>query len=402
MPRTIGAQRLQILALLLAAVSSDQLGASAEDPNIVERFKVETDGNALLVPVTVSGKEYLFLVDTGTTVTQFDRTLLTGKPKHETEIRDDMAGDCSMPLYDVPTATLGRQDLKEQLSKPPSPTDWPMSYGWIDPRDESGIHGYDFSRFREVSGREIYGLIGMDFLHNFALQIDFDKGELLLLRKASSPRDADSFKLYYDELGRPLVSCGICDWGEAHFLIDTGCMDTGRLESELAKGLIQAKMARRGGSTRYASFCREGTYDEVLLASFAMGSHETVNLTLTEGGTSCLGLEYLSRFIVTFDFPSKLLYVTEGKAFGRRDGRSLSGLHLVRKNGRIIVDLIDADSPAERSGLNTGDTLLTIDERDVSKTSLDDLRRVFRQERGMVHVTAEREGKQITAAVKLE
>jgi hypothetical protein len=401
MPRTIGVQRLYILALILAVAACDLMDAAADDTNVVERFKVEKDGNALLVPVTVSGKKYLFLVDTGTTVIQFDRKLLAGKLKHEDEIRA-MDGDCSVPLYDVPAATLGHQDLKEQLSKPPSLTDWPISYGWIDPRDESGIHGSDFSRFREATGREIYGLIGMDFLHNWALQIDFDKGELLLLRKASPPRDADSFKLYYDELGRPLVNCSIATSDEADFLIDTGCLDTGRLELQFAQGLIQARKARRVGTAHYLSFCGEGTYDDDLLASLAMGSHQTVNLILTEGDVSCLGLEYLSRFIITFDFPNKLLYVGEGKAFGKRDGRSLSGLHLVRTNSRIVVDLIDADSPAERSGLNMGDTILTIDDRDADKTSLVELRRVFRQENRTVNITAERDGKRITAAVTLE
>src|SRR5262245_15073827 len=114
MPRTTGLHRLHLLALFLPVVLCQAMRALADDVNVVERFKIEKDGNTLLVPVTVSGKEYLFLVDTGATVTTFDRTLLPGKPTGETIVHG-AEGDRALPRYDAPEALLGHQDLKEQL-----------------------------------------------------------------------------------------------------------------------------------------------------------------------------------------------------------------------------------------------------------------------------------------------
>ena len=39
--------------------------SDGEDANVVERFKVASDGDALLLPVTFQGKTYQFLLDTG-------------------------------------------------------------------------------------------------------------------------------------------------------------------------------------------------------------------------------------------------------------------------------------------------------------------------------------------------
>jgi hypothetical protein len=47
---------IQIVAFALAVLP--ELPSQAEDSNVVERFKVDKDGRALLVPVNVAGKEY--------------------------------------------------------------------------------------------------------------------------------------------------------------------------------------------------------------------------------------------------------------------------------------------------------------------------------------------------------
>jgi len=198
MPRTTGVQRLHILALLLAVASCDPMCASADDGDVVERFKVEKDGDALLVPVKVAGKEYLFLVDTGSTMTVFDRTLLAGKPKGDINVHTS-ASRCPFALYEVPKASLGLLDFRACLAREPSL--------WIDPRDDSCVAGLDFTRFREVLGRDIYGIIGMDFLHHYVLQIDFDEGELQLLRRVNLSDRSDSIELHYNSEGVPLVRC---------------------------------------------------------------------------------------------------------------------------------------------------------------------------------------------------
>jgi len=198
MPRTFTVQRLHILALCMAVVSYEPIAASADDSTVVERFKVGKDGDALLVPVKVAGKEYLFLVDTGSTMTVFDRTLLAGKPKGDINVHTS-ASRCPFALYEVPQASLGLLDFRACLAREPSP--------WIDPRDDSCVAGLDFTQFREAIGRDIHGIIGMDFLHRYVLRIDFDEGELQLLRRVNPSERSDSIELHYNSEGVPLVRC---------------------------------------------------------------------------------------------------------------------------------------------------------------------------------------------------
>jgi hypothetical protein len=123
--------------------------------SVTARFKVAKDGDALLLPVTISGREHLFLLDTYCACTVFDASLPLGDPQQQ---RDFITGSdrVSLPLFNVPAVSLGGFNLQTCLST---------------------VAAVDLSKIREVSGYEIFGLIGMDFLNEHVLRIDFDKGE---------------------------------------------------------------------------------------------------------------------------------------------------------------------------------------------------------------------------------
>ena len=419
MPLSVRVLRFCALCLSLAPVFCNDVPARSEDGEVVERFKVEKDGNDLLVPVQVGGKEYLFSLDTGSTYTVIDRTLLTGKPKYEADIRSTHSG-CPYPLFDVPPAAIGHCELQKYLARPRGEAYLVMSatesqsglagFGqlsasgqpWIDPREESGVLGIDLSPFREASGREMYGIIGMDFLHHFVLQIDFDQGEARLLRKVAPPERADSFKLYYSFEGLPLVHCGLCGYRESDFLLDTGCDGSGGLEAYTASDLVEHGYGRPISSARYQTGCGEVTAHLFRVGSFALGSHLVHELTFSDDNENRLGRGYLSRFEVTFDFPNKLLYVSEGNGFDKPDLTNVSGLHLVRKDGTTVVHWVEPDSAAESSGLEEGDVVLKVDDLEADKTALKDLRRGLCGDDRTVHVAFERDGEQCEAEIELK
>ena len=144
------------------------------DPqNVVERFKVAKEGDCLLLPVKLKGKSYLFLLDTGASLNVFDSSIPLGKPNGVHRVQTP-SGPVRLPHYAAPEASVGGLSL----------------------RTDDPVFAVDYSKFRQVSGQEIYGMVGMPFLRQHVVQVDFDKGELLILKAAGSDCGHDCLNVW--------------------------------------------------------------------------------------------------------------------------------------------------------------------------------------------------------------
>ena len=117
------------------------------------------DGDALLVPVRLNGKDRWFMIDTGAYSTALvDVSVPLGKSRESVSFRT-AGGMTKAGVYDMPDATVGGLPL-----------------GVVT------VLGADLKSIREVFGLPVEGLIGMDFLSRHIVHIDFDRGKLLLLK----------------------------------------------------------------------------------------------------------------------------------------------------------------------------------------------------------------------------
>jgi hypothetical protein len=111
--------RRTVLALVLSTVAAAAQADDAPDAHIppelvVQRFRVATGGDALLVPVRVGGKDRLFLVDTGCPLTVFDASLPLGRLRGFEEQLATVGGidKVKAAVYDAPDATVGGLPLR--------------------------------------------------------------------------------------------------------------------------------------------------------------------------------------------------------------------------------------------------------------------------------------------------
>jgi hypothetical protein len=58
-----------------------------------------------------------------------------------------------------------------------------------------------------------------------------------------------------------------------------------------------------------------------------------------------LGLGFWSTCVVTFDFPNDVMYLKKNEHWRRQNDVDLSGLHLVRVDGKVVVFSIDKPTP---------------------------------------------------------
>src|SRR6185437_7870940 len=143
-------------------------------------------------------------------------------------------------------------------------------------------------------------------------------------------------------------------------LLDTGNLGPGDGELD---GNTFARLARVGSivDERHVSFntlagesqARSGTLRDLSLGPFL---HRDVYFDSSD--VSTVGMLYLSRYIVTFDFPRDRLYLKKSRGYAEPCRTDQSGMSFKRVDNRTVVDSVDPGSPAAAAGLQPGDVIV--------------------------------------------
>lgn len=373
------------LALLVTADSSGQEPqASIRPSDIIEQFDIDPDGDLLIVPVTIDRKRYPFILDTGTTLNAYD-TLLRSHLGPVQQVIDvsTASGKETIALYDPPRAYLGRFNL----------------------RTPEGVTSMDMAGVRRATGHEFYGIIGMSFLLDRVVRLDFDAGKLAFLR-SNAPRLETPVPLAIVR-EMPRVEVDFEGLGVRSLLVDTGSvgMGCGNLRSPdfdlllkrgdltlLGSGL-GADLSQQQLPTRYGSVKR-----------LAVGRERHDGLVFSDHVSSdILGMGFWKRYNVTFDFPNHVIYLQTHQNIPSLDdpARDRSGLHLVGKDGRLVVRGVDHGSPAARAGIVPGDLLAQVDGKDTSELTIRTIRRRLGDEGQEVRLSLRRGEQAFDAVLEL-
>jgi predicted metalloprotease with PDZ domain len=119
-----------------------------------------------------------------------------------------------------------------------------------------------------------------------------------------------------------------------------------------------------------------------LLNNLSIGPFSHTDLNCSRGGFNTLGMRYISRFLVTFDFPSGAIYLQKGRHFQALDPRGTSGIALKKINGRMVVVMVAVNCPAAEAGIQVGDELISINERKTTDLDLFEIGNTLMSEPG--------------------
>jgi hypothetical protein len=362
---------------------------SRQQSPIRASFKFDPDDRVLLVPVRVGGKEYPFVLDSGCSVSSFDTSLKQhlGKPTRTIDaLSSSGSATTRMEVYSPSHVTVGNVPLRC-----------------------TSAACFDLARLREVSGYDFSGILGLDFLNEWVVVIDFDQGQIDILSANTMPeRDwGECIQVAYKSYEVRYIPAAIGRSRQtAFFALDTGDTGSGNLSGSLFSQLAKSGELRVTGRANAVTFNGAVRDDMGRLSQLRVGTLENSSLRFMNGHgndvvANHLGLDYLRRFRVVLDFPRERIFLKKGKRFGERDHGTMCGTHLLFTKDGIVVDSVDEKSPAHAAGVRAKDRLVALCGKPVAQLKSSAVFRLLGMEGKKIAMTLDRNGKKVEAAFTL-
>jgi hypothetical protein len=242
-----------------------------------------------------------------------------------------------------------------------------------------------------VEGAPSEGLIGYEFVKRAILTVDYAKRTLTLTKPEAfhPPAGVDPVSFTFSS-HTPMVSA-LVDGVPGEFEVDTGSRGALTLMAPFARtnGLIDKYHAKVTGTVGYGI----GGPSKALLGraeKLTIGG-ATVTAPVVEISTDKLGAgssahtagniggDILKRFTVSLDYAKRLAWFQPNALASEKEIFDRSGLWISRaSDGAIRVSDVIDESPAAKSGLITGDELVSINGKKAADWQLYDLREAFK------------------------
>jgi hypothetical protein len=234
----------EFVGCALVGFLSGQAHSSEKDGMALDRVALK-GGDFLILPVTIKGKSYPFVLSTGTKTTVYDISLrnLVGERTGADWLQGpekDILVSCHRP----PEAFVGRIPL---------------------PREGSVQLG-DLSWARQMYGQDERGLLGMDFVRSYRICVVLDSNRLTI----QGGIDQESFfqlplgaKSEAPQLAPDLVDGGLLEPGDVVVSMGQGCHEIGRV-------VVLAARKLRGTATRIPVLLKRS--DKLLVLSIKVGA----------------------------------------------------------------------------------------------------------------------------------
>ena len=236
----------------------------------------------------------------------------------------------------------------------------------------------------------IAGLVGYELFKRFPVTVDYTRSLAIFHDPATFKYSGKGVRVPFRFKGHIPEVDGTVDGIAGAFDIDTGSRASLDLTGPFVEknGLVEKLKARTRvvsgagiGGRVYSTLARAGslTLGEVTVqkpVTFLSQQQKGAFADVYIAGN--VGYGVLSRFNITFDYAHQQIFFEKNAAYGRPDVADRSGMWLERTaRGFEVFDVV-AGGPAERAGVRTGDVIVAIDGRPVSRWMLADARLRFK------------------------
>jgi len=346
----------QLSLMLALGIAGCALPSRARPGTVAtgERIAAQFIENHIYVPVTVAGKERLWILDCGAGGSVIDKGFaqeLGLDVSGEVEAIG-AAGSVKAGFATVPRLRVGGIELDSQ------------------PMVVLGIA----ELMRRNTGTEPAGILGYDFLSRFVTRVDFTGQTVTLFRPESfAYRGPGRMIPMRVEANIPVVEMAVEGRYRGQWRLDIGASISAFHHHAVEKfGLaVRSGVERLAGGMGGMQRHRLVQFAGAELAGFKV-ERPVLSVPLEAGpgalaGTSVLGTvgnSVLHNFVLYLDYQGKRVIVEKGPGFGKPMVFDRSGLQVSRTDdGSFEVICVAANTPAEKAGFKTGDVIETVDGR---------------------------------------
>lgn len=249
-------------------------------PEIVMNEDAGRGGWVIVNVQLEGGRELPFIVDTGASGTLFDKSLAPLLHKRPGSVTLRMWGARERAeLYDAPRLFLGGV---------------PLRTGRV-------VATHDFKQFTAMAGRPVLGCLGMDCLRHYCIQLDFSTDKMRFLDDTHASPDQWGKPIPLSALGwrdaRPCVSGNLLGAKDGYSQIDTGDHGDGWLRPNFFQQWTDVLKVPPAGEARSPEGILNGE------------TYRQISLREANAPSDGIGLHFLSRHLVTLDFPNWKMYL---------------------------------------------------------------------------------------------
>jgi len=314
-----------------------------------EDIPFEFIGNHLYIPVTVCGKERLWVLDTGAGMTVLNKDFAK---ELGLELKGELKGRGAGGTVTASFTTLP-----------------PYSVGSIQFQGQT-VSVIDMTELIRRLGPDVAGILGFDFLSRFVTKIDFANEFVSFYKPESFDYSGDGHLLDMHIANSLISAQAILDGTHSgNWLLDIGAGTT-HLDGGYA---LREGYAKKGGVLRMGHGAgnefqvKDVRCDSMQFAGFTVYEPEIsfsyggTDTTFTADQIGVLGNSLFRNFVLYCDYASERLIVEKGSKFNHAWPVDNSGLQIAwNHNHEIEVFYISPDSPAKKAGFAKGDLLRSV------------------------------------------
>ena len=264
--------------------------------------------------------------------------------------------------------------------------------------------------------RDAAGVLGYDFISRFVMTIDYDHQTLTLHDPKHFTYAGKGTAVPITLAGSiPVVKATLDGQYEGEFRLDVGSGSTVDLHSPYVKKHGLREKLGRTLEVTAGGFGGTFTSQVGRMKSMAIGPYSwTSPLVILSGAergglasedfAGNIGNEVFERFVCTFDYEHRALYLEPGKRYAKPDRFSRAGVQLARFGDAIRAMQVLPGSAAAAAGIQEGDEVVTLDGKPILSYTQDAVTRMFEDgaagEKHVLELT--RDGKKRSVTMKLK
>ncbi|ARK51384.1 retropepsin-like aspartic protease [Burkholderia pseudomallei] len=384
-PRALASIALASAVALIAAGCGERAEPRRDGatPVLSASFRPKS---GFVVPVSIAGKTYHFLVDTGASHTAIDNRLAQSITRPSTDEQIPIAYR-TMLEKGLTTAdgVLPRERVRLWQPLPIALGSYqvPSFYPWL---------GLDLSLLSQVLGTQIDGIVGIEIFRQLSWVADNRSGTLTVWRHPPAAQRFAHCVPYQDSFGQsPAVSVDFRDrW--TMFRFDTGARYSIASAPTLAYLASHKAAMPLGGTVPSMSANGVGESRDHFVSGLSFDSRPVGRLRVAEGGGDMLGMNFLARLDRYMFVPSTMEFCYDAGRFTQDDPQPLRTIAIRFVDGRVEL-FHNRPEDLRRYGLENGDVLVEIDGKRVEAPAIDDVRdRLSTAPAGSLDIVVERGG----------